>query len=95
MRRRGRHEPFVIAIRAPGAKVTLTKEDIITIAQALADAEQLRRLRASEWCQYCQIAAAGACHEHLDDLDAADAYRDLAAELGRVLPAPPTPEMLQ
>ena len=31
---RGRHEPMIITIRAPGAKAELTKADVITIMQA-------------------------------------------------------------
>src|SRR5262245_44257286 len=48
---------------------------------ALADAETYRRKRAENWCGDCAAAPAGGCDDHLDDLDQADAYRDLAAEL--------------
>jgi len=37
-----------------------------------------RRRRAEAWCGDCEASAAGACSDHLDDLDAADTYRDLA-----------------
>jgi hypothetical protein len=87
--RRGRHEPFIITIKAPGAKVTLTKADVVTIAQALADAGGWRRLRVDQWCARCENAPKGRCDEHLADLDLADLYQDLAAELADVLPEPP------
>jgi hypothetical protein len=87
--RRGRHEPFIITIKVPGAKVTLTKADIVTIAQALADAEGWRRLCVDQWCARCENAPKGRCDDHLADLDLADAYGDLAAELADVLPEQP------
>jgi hypothetical protein len=46
---RGRHEPVIITIRAPGAKAELTKADVITILQALGDAEGWRRRRVDQW----------------------------------------------
>jgi hypothetical protein len=87
--RRGRHEPVVITIRAPGAKVTLSKQDAVTIAQALADGESFRRLRADQWCVNCEAAPQGACQDHLADLGLADEYRDLAAVFADALPGPP------
>jgi hypothetical protein len=86
---RGRHEPVVITIRAPGAKVALTKADVLTIRQALSDAEGLRRRRVDQWCRRCENAPQGRCEEHLADLDLANAYEVLAAELAGVLPEPP------
>lgn len=41
------------------------------------------------YCFDCASTPAGACDDHLDDLDQADAYRDLAAELASALPQPP------
>ena len=87
--RRGRHEPFIITIRVPGAKVTLTKADIETIAQALADAEGWRRRRVDQFCSRCENAPTGRCEEHQADLELAGSYQDLAAELADVLPEPP------
>jgi hypothetical protein len=87
--RRGRHEPFIITIKAPGAKVPLTKADVVTIAQVLTDAEGWRRWRVDQWCARCENAPKGRCDEHLADLDLAGLYQDLAAELADVLPEPP------
>lgn len=75
--------------RANLAGVVFTAGQEATVAQALADAETYRRDRAAVWCGDCQQHPAGACPDHVDDLDAADAYRDLAARLARVLPQPP------
>ena len=89
MARRGRHEPVVITIRAPGAKVALTKSDVATILQALTDAESWRRRRVDQWCRRCENAPQGRCDEHSADLDLATAYGRLAVELAGVLPEPP------
>jgi len=56
--------------------------------RALEDAEGYRHLRAGAWCAGCQDAPRGACDDHRGDLALANAYRDLAAELAAVLPAP-------
>lgn len=53
----------------------------VTVRQALADAEAFRRDRAGAQCADCQDHPAEACDNHVDDLDLADAYRDLAAML--------------
>ena len=63
----------------PYVVFTAGKEAVV--AQALADAETYRRKRAENWCGDCAAAPAGGCDNHLDDLDQADAYRDLAAVL--------------
>jgi len=63
----------------PRAVFTAGQEAVV--AQALADAETYRRKRAENWCGDCAAAPAGGCDNHLDDLDQADAYRDLAAVL--------------
>jgi hypothetical protein len=86
---RGRHEPLTITMRTPGVKVKLTKADAETIMRALADAEGHRRLRADQWCVHCEAAPKGACDDHLNDLDLADSYRDLAATFADLLPGPP------
>ena len=86
-RRRGRHEPVLVTIRAPGAKVALTKAHVITIRRALFDAEGFRRRRVDQWCSRCEDAPKGRCSGHLADLELADAYASLAAELADVLPA--------
>jgi hypothetical protein len=53
----------------------------VVVGQALEDAERCRRHRATAWCADCQAHPAGACDEHVDQLDQADVYRALAAEL--------------
>jgi hypothetical protein len=65
--------------------VTVTTTQAALIAKALADAETYRRPHAEDWCADCETAPQGACEDHLNDLDQADAYRDLAAELARAL----------
>ena len=86
---RGRHEPMIITIRVPGVKVALTKADVITIVQALSDAEGWRRRRVDQSCARCENAPQGRCEEHLADMNLANAYVVLAAELAGVLPGPP------
>ena len=86
--RRGRHEPLVITIRTPQAKLTLTRPHAVIIMQALEDADGYRRMRADAWCGGCQDATQGACDDHLNDVTLADAYQALAGELSAVLPAP-------
>lgn len=86
---RGRHEPMVITIKVPGQKLTLGRAAGMVIMRALADAEGYRHLRASQWCAKCETAPGGACAEHGDDLDLAEGYRQLAAQLADVLPDPP------
>jgi hypothetical protein len=76
---RGRHEPLVITIRTPGAKVTLgsAHDAAELVMSALADAECYRRMRAES--------------RHGDratELAMADAYQDLAVEIASVLPGP-------
>ena len=85
---RGRHEPLAITVRTPQAKLTLARPHAVLIMRALEDAEGYRRLRADAWCAGCQDVPQGACDDHVNDLTLADAYRDLAAELAAVLPAP-------
>lgn len=75
--------------RANLAGVVFTAGQEAIVAQALADAEMYRRDRAAAWCGDCQQHPAGACPDHVDDLDAADAYRDVAAQLASLLPQPP------
>jgi hypothetical protein len=86
---RGRHEPMIVTIRVPGAKAALTKADVITIMQALSDAEGWRRRRVDQWCRHCENAPQGRCDEHAADLDLATAYDRLASELAGILPDPP------
>jgi hypothetical protein len=69
----------------PCVVVTLTAAQAAVIAKALADAEHYRRDSAAAWCAECAAAQDGACPDHLDDLDRAGAYGDVAAELVPVL----------
>jgi hypothetical protein len=85
---RGKHEPLLITIRRPRARVALTRSDGELIMAALADAAGYRELRANQWCEKCMTAPEGACDEHLDDMARAAAYGDLSAQLADVLPAP-------
>ena len=78
------HDPVVAWCQPPGRSVS--PADATVLGQALADAEAHRRRRAGAYCYDCASTHAGACHDHLDDLDRADAYRDLAAELTPALP---------
>ena len=68
-----------VARSAPPCVVFAAGKEAL-VAQALADAEAYCRKRAENWCGDCAAAPAGGCDDHLDDLDQADAYRDLAAE---------------
>ena len=86
MWRRGRH--------APRPTIRLTEAQAATALKALVDAENYRRVRADRWCGSCEQHPAGACEDHLNDLDLADEFRALAVELGRALPAPPVQEFL-
>jgi hypothetical protein len=66
---------------AGGTAIAIIPVDAALLAEALADAERYRRDRAAEPCDDCETVPAGACETHLDDLDQADAYRDLAVGL--------------
>jgi hypothetical protein len=71
---------------AGGATIAITTAQAAVIIEALAEAERHRRGRATEPCADCEAAPAGACEKHLDDLDWADAYRDLAAGFAGTVP---------
>jgi hypothetical protein len=66
----------------PDGSGTLSPADLIEVLGALDHAEQLLRERAGAWCDSCVTSLAGACPEHVDDLDQADTYRALAGRLG-------------
>jgi hypothetical protein len=68
------------------ATVTLAQDQAATVARALADAEKHRMREAAEQCADCEADPRGCCDGCLDDLDAAQEYHDLGAELGRALP---------
>jgi hypothetical protein len=75
------HEASPAWCEPPGRAIS--PADAVIIRQALADAEQHRRERVDAYCYDCASSPMEACETHLDDLDQADAYRDLAAELGK------------
>jgi hypothetical protein len=85
---RGKHEPLVITIRRPRARVALTRSDGELIMGALADAAGYREWRARQWCERCDAEPDGACGDHLHDAALTGAYRALAARLAEVLPSP-------
>ena len=86
--RRGRHEPLIMTIRKPRARVPLTRTDAGLIRSALADAAAYREWRAIQWCDKCDAAAEGVCEDHLRDGALTSAYRELSERLAAVLPAP-------
>jgi hypothetical protein len=61
---------------------TLTGAQLVIVLTALADAETYVTERAAAWCDACESAPEGACSEHVEDLDQADVYRQLAREIG-------------
>lgn len=67
------------------AIVTVTAAQAAVIANALADAERYRRDCGAGYCAGCAALPDGTCEDHLEDLDRAEAYRDIAAELMPVL----------
>ncbi len=77
--------------RAHHAETAVTGERSVSLTaaqaavrRALADAEVYRRQRTAAWCTGCESSPTGECTDHMHDLDAADAYRDLASGLARV-----------
>jgi hypothetical protein len=73
------HEPSPAWCQPPGRAIS--PADAVIIRQALDDAERARRADAAAWCDDCQDHPVGACDEHVDDLDQADAYADLTRQL--------------
>ncbi len=71
---------------ASGTTIAIITVDAALLAEALADAERYRRGHAAEPCADCEVTPAGACEKHLDDLDRADAYRNLAASFASTVP---------
>ena len=61
--------------------VTLEATQAATVLGALEDAETARRRCAEAFCHDCNEHPAGACEDHLSDLDAAQQYHELAARL--------------
>jgi hypothetical protein len=73
------HEAEVAWCRPPGSSIS--PADAAVLGQALADAEAYRRGQADGWCADCAGSPAEACTDHLDALDQADAYAELARQL--------------
>jgi hypothetical protein len=73
------HEAEAAWCRPPGRGIS--PADAAVLAHALADAEAYRRKRASDWCADCEGHPAGACDQHVADLDQASEYAALAREL--------------
>lgn len=71
------------AAAAVPAAVTLGAAQYEVVARALADAETFLRERAGTSCEACVTGPAGACPQHLDDLDDADEYRQAADEIAQ------------
>ena len=61
--------------------VTITTAQLGRVLGTLADAARYRRFGAAQWCADCEMSPAGACGQHLGDLDAAQAYDELARQL--------------
>ncbi len=60
----------------------LTRAQLGIVLGALADAVAYRTSGADARCEDCMAHPAGCCDRHADELDQADAYRQLARELG-------------
>ena len=84
----GRHEPLIMTIRRPRAKVAPALTDGQLILRALADGARYREWRAIQWCAGCDADPDGVCPDHLNDGALTGAYRELAERLAEVLPAP-------
>ena len=67
---------------AIGDGPVLYPAQLSTVLAALDDAATLRTERAAAYCYDCSSHPAGACDVHVDDLDQADAYRQVAREIG-------------
>jgi hypothetical protein len=71
----------VLDVLGPAAAV-LDEDQAAIVLAALADAAELLEHRAGEWCSECEFRVEGCCPKHLEDLDAASRYRELAREIG-------------
>lgn len=73
---------LITRAHASAGSAPLTDAQRATVLIALADAETYVTERDATWCDTCESAPEGACHEHVNDLDQADRYRQLAREIG-------------
>ena len=78
-RRRARHSRPVIKLTADEAR---------TAYLACRDAEAFRRWHTCTPCAQCRSAGTGACVRHARDLNLADGYARLHAQLGGHVPYP-------
>ncbi len=69
------------AIRIPTVRLTVTSVQVDVLLAALHDGAEYRRDRAAGYCLDCQCEPGKLCADHARDLDTADDYDDLAAEL--------------
>jgi hypothetical protein len=67
-------------LAAPAA--VLPPAQLSTVLAALHDAATLHTERAAAYCLACSEHPARLCDEHFTDLDEADAYRQVAQEIG-------------
>lgn len=65
-----------------GTVVTLDADQLATVLAALGDAQAHRMGVADAFCRDCETSPAGACWQHLSDLDAAQVYHQLGLILG-------------
>ena len=79
LRRRARHSRLVIE---------LTPDEARTAYLACRDAEAFRRWHTRTPCARCRSAGTGACVRHARDLNLADGYARLHAQLGGHFPDP-------
>lgn len=68
----------VIEDQPPG----LTGPQLTLVLGALDDAAAVAEERAGAVCADCAHTESGLCYRHAEDLDEADAYRQLAREIG-------------
>jgi hypothetical protein len=62
-------------------EVILTADQAAIAVAALGDAVTYRLERAAAWCEACKSHPAGACEQHLDDLDMAAMFRETATQI--------------
>jgi hypothetical protein len=75
----------VLGVIEEQATAVLITAELGTVLDGLAVAAEYRRYRASLTCEACTAYPAypdGLCDDHQADLDAAEAYEDLAGRIG-------------
>lgn len=71
----------------PMVRFTVTSVQVDVLLAALNDGAEYRRGHAAGYCLDCECEPGKLCADHARDLDAADDYDDLAAELEAATPA--------